>query len=196
MPNTKAPISSDGPSGAMAPPKSGTSAATGTIASAAIAISSSPPSRPSASPARQKAPPRRGEAEFGFQEGDAERRSRPGSAPPTPAGRRAAPARPGSRSRPAPRPRNSRSMPTLARVSGALNAAVDMGTPRWLAFRSRGRASSSGRPIWCARTQPGGWHCWSIRPSSRHRACTSLAAEQFVQHEPVGRRPVAGVAIG
>ena len=50
MPNTKAPIKSDGPSGAMAPPKPGTSAATGTMAAAAIAISSKPPRKPSACP--------------------------------------------------------------------------------------------------------------------------------------------------
>ena len=42
--------SSDGPIGAMAPPKPGTSAATGTIAAAAMAMSRRPPRNPSAWP--------------------------------------------------------------------------------------------------------------------------------------------------
>src|SRR5436190_19139126 len=49
-PNTKAPAMSDGPIGAMAPPKPGTNAAAGTMAAAAIAISSRPPRKPSAWP--------------------------------------------------------------------------------------------------------------------------------------------------
>ena len=54
MPKTKAPISSDGPSGAMAPPNFGDSAATGTIASAATAMTISPPIKPPASPRVRK----------------------------------------------------------------------------------------------------------------------------------------------
>src|SRR5215204_4997349 len=50
MPNTKAPMTSDGPIGAMVPPKPGTSEATGTITPAAMAISSNPPRKPSAWP--------------------------------------------------------------------------------------------------------------------------------------------------
>ena len=49
IPNTKAPISSDGPSGAIAPPKFFMSAAVGTTTKAVIAITISPPSRPPAS---------------------------------------------------------------------------------------------------------------------------------------------------
>ncbi len=50
MPNTKAPITSDGPIGAIEPPKPGTSAATGTMTPAAMAISRRPPRKPSAWP--------------------------------------------------------------------------------------------------------------------------------------------------
>src|SRR5947209_2626169 len=54
MPKTKAPTTSDGPIGAIAPPKPGTSAATGTITIAATAISSSTASNPPASPFTRK----------------------------------------------------------------------------------------------------------------------------------------------
>src|SRR5438874_1656362 len=54
MPNTKAPTASDGPIGAIAPPKPGTSAATGTITVAATAINSSAPNNPLASPWTRK----------------------------------------------------------------------------------------------------------------------------------------------
>ena len=54
MPKTKAPTMSEGPSGAMAPPNLGASAATGTTASAVTAITISPPSRPPASPRVRK----------------------------------------------------------------------------------------------------------------------------------------------
>ena len=54
MPKVKAPINSDGPSGAMAPPKFFDSAATGTTASAQTAITISPPMRPPASPRVRK----------------------------------------------------------------------------------------------------------------------------------------------
>src|SRR5712691_5708255 len=50
MPNTKAPMRSEGPSGAIAPPKPGTSAATGTMTAAATAMSNNAASRPSACP--------------------------------------------------------------------------------------------------------------------------------------------------
>ena len=50
MPNTNAPMTSEGPSGAIAPPKPGTRAATGTTATAATAISRKAPTRPPASP--------------------------------------------------------------------------------------------------------------------------------------------------
>ncbi len=73
MPNTKAPMISDGPMGAIAPPKPGTSAATGTMTSAATAISSSAASKSARLALDEEAPPRGREAELGFQERDAER---------------------------------------------------------------------------------------------------------------------------
>ena len=54
MPKVKAPMISDGPSGAMAPPNFGDSAAVGTTTSAATAMTISPPSRPPASPRVRK----------------------------------------------------------------------------------------------------------------------------------------------
>src|SRR6266700_792491 len=54
MPNTKAPTMSDGPIGAIAPPKPGTKAATGTMTHAATAISSRAASSPPASPFTRK----------------------------------------------------------------------------------------------------------------------------------------------
>ena len=54
MPKTKAPMTSEGPIGAIAPPKPGTSAATGTMTSDATAVSSSAPSMPPASPLTRK----------------------------------------------------------------------------------------------------------------------------------------------
>ncbi len=54
MPKVKAPIINDGPSGAMAPPNFGDSAATGTITTAATAITINPPSSPPASPRVRK----------------------------------------------------------------------------------------------------------------------------------------------
>ena len=56
----------------MAPPKFCLSAATGTMTTAATAITIKPPMQAARLPAREEAPPRRGVAEFGFQEGDAE----------------------------------------------------------------------------------------------------------------------------
>src|SRR5450759_1698418 len=90
------------------------------------------------------------------------------------------------------RPRNRRSMLTLESASGALNAAVDMRTPRLLAssraaaelllqvipFGARGLNGAAGiaGPL---------YHRTGIEPGV-------VAAEQFVQDEPVGRGPVAG----
>jgi hypothetical protein len=54
MPNTKAPMTSDGPSGAIAPPKPPPNAATGTMTTAAMAISSSEAISPPASPRTRK----------------------------------------------------------------------------------------------------------------------------------------------
>src|SRR5256885_10027160 len=54
MPNTNAPITSDGPIGAIAPPKPGTSAATGTMTVEATAMSSNTDSSPPASPLTRK----------------------------------------------------------------------------------------------------------------------------------------------
>src|SRR5882724_9450193 len=54
MPKTNAPMISDGPIGAIAPPKPGTSAATGTMTVAATAISSNAAINPPASPPTRK----------------------------------------------------------------------------------------------------------------------------------------------
>ena len=54
MPKVKAPTISEGPSGAMAPPKSCPSTAAGTTATAQMAITISPPIRPPASPRVRK----------------------------------------------------------------------------------------------------------------------------------------------
>ena len=54
MPKTNAPMISDGPSGAMAPPKFLLSAATGTTANAQMAMTIRPPIRPPASPRVRK----------------------------------------------------------------------------------------------------------------------------------------------
>ena len=73
MPNTNAPMTSDGPIGAIAPPKPGTSAATGTITSAGDRDQQQRAEQAAGLAADQKAAPRGGERELGLEEGGAER---------------------------------------------------------------------------------------------------------------------------
>ncbi len=72
MPNMKAPMISEGPSGAMAPPKFCRQRGDRHDRQRANRDHDQPAEQAARLPARQKAPPRRGVAEFGFQEGDAE----------------------------------------------------------------------------------------------------------------------------
>src|SRR5215467_851052 len=192
MPNTKAPITSDGPSGAMDPPYLCDSAATGTTASAHIAITIKPPSRPPASPRV------RNRRQAAVKLNSALRKATPSPKPP-----RISAADAGcwssntsaTRMAVAPRasPRNRRSIRTAAPGSDAAKLAVDMETPerrsgseakrlfQIVPLRARGfnRAAGIAGPL---------DHGAGIEPGL-------FPAEQFVHDEPVGRRPVAGVAV-
>src|SRR5450759_495303 len=188
MPNTKAPISSEGPSGAMAPPKFGLSAATGTITSAAIAITISPPSRPPASPRVRK---RRHDA---VKLNSAFRKAMPRPKPPRISAAEAGwPSSSTSATRIAvaisAKARNSRSMPNVAPDLGDAIVAVVIEVAlversgahtelllQVVPFGARGLNGAAG-----------------IAGPFHHRAGIEpgiVTAEQFVQHEPVGRRVV------
>ena len=71
MPKTNAPMTSEGPSGAIAPPYFGLSAATGTTTSAQIDNDDQTADQTTRVTARQETPPGGGVAEFGLEEGDA-----------------------------------------------------------------------------------------------------------------------------
>ena len=75
MPNTKAPMTSEGPIGAMAPPKPGTSAATGTMAAGGDGDEQQAAEEPVGLAAHDQTPPRGGEAELGLEEDRAERKA-------------------------------------------------------------------------------------------------------------------------
>src|ERR1035437_4353899 len=193
MPNVKAPISSDGPSGAMAPPKFCLSAATGTTASAVIAITISPPSRPPASPRVRK---RRHDA---VSLNSAFRKAMPRPKPPRISAAEAGwPSNSTSATRIAvaisAKAKNSRSMPNIAPDLGAAIVAVVIEVA--LVERSGAHTELLLQVVPLGARGLNG--AAGIAGPLHNRAGIEpdvVAVEQLVQHEPVGRGPVAGVAI-
>src|ERR1043165_3430364 len=221
MPNTKAPMTSDGPIGAIAPPNPGTSAATGTITVAATAISSSAASSPPASPFTRK---RRHAA---VNENSAFRNATPSAKPSmisaaeagcpssaTSAIRTAVPS--------AAAIRNGQSRRRIAVLLDVSSAAVVMlycVPPAPLIPAQAGiQGSRSGSPLSRGRAEscclrPEAERFLQVVPFGARRGERParirgpvdngaviephvLAAEQLGEHEPVGRGPVAGVAVG
>ena len=197
MPNTKAPMTSDGPIGAIAPPKPGTSAATGTITTAATAISSSAPSKPAGLAAHEEAPPRRGEAELGLEERRRRAQSRARSARRTPAGRRAAPARPARAAASTAAIRNGQSSARqCAGSAGAVGRSESLIGDVTLIGPLRGLRAEAERllqvvPLGARRGKRAAAHRRSTRPSSRRRAARpcgrALRTARTSRSPPSGR---------
>src|SRR5438034_3429838 len=196
MPNTKAPTTSDGPIGAIAPPKPGTKAATGTITQAATAISSRAASNPPASPFTRK---RRHAA---VNENSVLRKAAPSAKPPTiNAAEAGCPSSTtsaiGTAVASTAAIRNGQSSRDTA---GGENVVVLMNISSDAAPEGADLRAEAKRLLQVIPLGPvGRKRTARVRGPIDHRAVIELhvgAAEQFRQHEPVGRGPMAGVAIG
>src|ERR1043166_1965185 len=192
MPNTKAPITSDGPIGAIAPPKPGTSAATGTITVAATAISSSAASIPPASPRT------RNRRHAAVNENSALRKAAPRPKPRTSSAADAGcPSSATSATSTAVAStaamRNGQSSRGGAATAGVSRAAILMRGVVWL--RPEAELLLQVIPLGARR----GKRAAGVGGPVDHRAVIELhvlAAENLGEDEPVRRRPVPGVAIG
>src|SRR6266700_1106808 len=203
MPNTKAPTMSDGPIGAIAPPKPGTKAATGTMTHAATAISSRAASNPPASPFTRK---RRHAA---VNENSVLRNAAPSAKPPMiNAAEAGCPSSTTSAS--------SSAVPSTAAIrngqsrrgsatAGDESVVVLMN----LSSDAAHRDANAGIGALSAETQRllqviplgavGRKRTGSVRGPVDHRAVVEPdigAAEQFRQHEPIRRRPMTRIAVG
>src|ERR1043165_701528 len=197
MPNTNAPITSEGPIGAIAPPKPCTSAATGTTTREATAVSSSAPSMPPASPLTRK---RRHAA---VNENSVLRNAAPSPKPRiTSAADAGCPSsHTSATSTAAPSTAAIRNGQSSRGNSAGVDSVVvlisvwpDAGPSTGAQLRPEAELLFQVIPLGAGR----GKRAAGVRGPVDHRAVVELhvlAAEHFRQHEPVGRRPMAGVAI-
>src|SRR5262245_55717249 len=190
MPNTNAPMTSEGPSGAMAPPNPGTSAATGTTATAVTAISRKVPTNPPASPRVRKR--RHAAVKLNSAVKKAMPSAKPSPIRPADAGWRSS--RTSAVSNAAATTAADTNSQSGWRAIVAAEADPSAALARAIRLRSEAERFLQVVPLGALRLDgPAG-----IGGPFHHRAGVELhafAPQHLGQDEPVGRRPMAGVAV-